>query len=158
MYPRILVPFDGSEPSRCGLRHAIALAREQRATLVVLNVVCELPLLMAEPGFVNYGDVSDMLMRSGREVVETAARAAQEAGVACETHVIDSGTTTPSDVIVAQAAERHCALIVMGTHGRRGLSRLTMGSDAELVVRQAPVPVMLVKAGPPAAPRAADGA
>lgn len=155
MYSRILVPFDGSEPSRCGLGQAIGLARESHATVVILNVVCELPLLMAEPGCVNYGEVSDMLMRSGRDVVETAAQAAKDAGVACETHVIDSGATTPSDVIVEQATALRCELIVMGTHGRRGMARLAMGSDAELVVRRAPVPVMLVKAGSPSA-RAAD--
>jgi len=48
-------------------------------------------------------------------------------------------------VVVGEAEKAGCDLIVMGTHGRRGLSRLTLGSDAELVVRHAPVPVLLVR-------------
>ena len=146
MYSRILVPFDGSEASRCGLQEAIALARAQQATLVVLGVVSELPLLMGQAGFVNYGEVVDILMRSGRDVVEQAAREAQAAGVACETVVIDGGATAVSDVIVQQVVSQRCELVVMGTHGRRGLRRLAMGSDAEMVVREAPVPVMRVTA------------
>lgn len=145
MYSRILVPFDGSDASRCGLREAIALARTQRATLVVLGVVSEVPLLMGQAGFVNYGEVADILLRSGQDVAAQAAGEAKAAGVACETVVIDGGATPVSDVIVSQVGAQRCELVVMGTHGRRGLRRLTMGSDAEMVVRDAPVPVMLVR-------------
>jgi len=155
MYSRILVPFDGSDASRRGLHEAIALARAQQATLVVLGVVSELPLLTGQAGFVNYGEVVDILMRSGRDVAEQAAAEAKAAGVACETVVIDGGAAPVSDVIVAQVGVQRCELVVMGTHGRRGLRRLAMGSDAEMVVREAPVPVMLVRAaGAEAAPPA----
>jgi nucleotide-binding universal stress UspA family protein len=51
-----------------------------------------------------------------------------------------------ADVIVEQAAVSNCQLIVLGTHGRRGINRLLMGSDAELVLRQSMVPVLMVKA------------
>jgi len=145
MYSRILVPCDGSEPSLCGLRQAIALAKEHGSTLVLLNVVDQLPLLMGQAAFVNYGEVSELLARAGHEVVDHASQEATRAGVACECQVIDGGAGPASDVIVAQAAAQHCELIVIGTHGRRGLKRLTLGSDAELVVRHAPVPVLLVK-------------
>jgi nucleotide-binding universal stress UspA family protein len=53
-----------------------------------------------------------------------------------------------ADVVVEEAAKSGCDLIVMGTHGRRGFSRLALGSDADLVVRSSPVPVLLVRNEP----------
>ncbi|HEX7689322.1 MAG TPA: universal stress protein [Burkholderiaceae bacterium] len=146
MYSRILVPVDGSVPSRCGLREALGLAADGRATVVLLHVAAEPALLMGAAGYVNYGELSDMLRRAGQEIVDDAAREAAKAGVPCETQVVDAGAGAVSDAIVDQASRQRCQLIVMGTHGRRGVRRLTLGSDAELVVRHAPVPVLLVKA------------
>jgi len=146
MYKRILVPCDGSAPSRAGLREAIALAAGSGATLVVLHVVSELPLLMGSEAYVNYGELSEILMKTGQEIAQEAARAAEKAGVKCELQVIDGGATPVCDVIVDQIAAQRCDLLVLGTHGRRGLKRLTLGSDAELVLRRASVPVLLVKA------------
>ncbi len=146
MYSRILVPVDGSAPSRAGLKEAIGLAAGTKATLILFNVVNEPPLLMGAAGYVNYGDISEILLRNGQELVTEAAAEAAKVGVMVESFVIDAGTDAVCDTIVEQAATRRCDLIVMGTHGRRGMKRLTMGSDAELVVRQSPVPVLLVKA------------
>ena len=145
MYSRILVPVDGSEPSQCGLREAIAIARDNRSTLVLLHVVTVLPMPSADAGFVYYGEMLDEMQRAGKELVDKSTRQVAQAGVACESEVIDGGAGPVCDVIVAQAVARHCELIVMGTHGRRGMKRLALGSDAELVVRHAPVPVLLVK-------------
>jgi len=147
MYKRILVPYDGSPPSRAGLREAIALASDGGATLVVLNVVSELPLLMGSEAYVNYGELSDILMKTGEQLVREAALLAEKDGVKCETRVIDGGASRVCDVIVDQIAAQRCDLVAMGTHGRRGMKRLTLGSDAELVVRHAGVPVLLAKAG-----------
>jgi nucleotide-binding universal stress UspA family protein len=91
-----------------------------------------------------YNEVIDLLLRAGREMVDKAARRVAEAGLACETAVVDANAGTAWETIVDQVAKVRCDLIVMGTHGRRGLKRLTLGSDAELVVRHSPVPVMLV--------------
>lgn len=146
MYKRILVPFDGSEPSRAGLREAISLAAGTGAALVVLHVVSELPLLMGAEAYVNYGEMAEILMNTGRELVQEAGRIAEKEGAKCELKVVDGGATPVCDVIVDQIAAQRCELVVMGTHGRRGLRRLTLGSDAELVVRRASVPVLLVKA------------
>jgi nucleotide-binding universal stress UspA family protein len=146
MYKRILVPYDGSPPSRAGLREAVDLAADCGATLVVLHVVSELPLLMGAEAYVNYGEVAEILMSNGGQLAQEAAAAARKDGVKCETHVVDGGATPVCDVIVDQIAAQHCDLVVMGTHGRRGMKRLTLGSDAELVVRRASVPVLLAKA------------
>jgi nucleotide-binding universal stress UspA family protein len=147
MYKRILVPFDGSAPSRAGLHEAIGLAAGTDSALVVLHVVSELPLLMGgAEAYINYGEMAELLMETGRELVQEAARSALADGVSCETQVVDGGPTPVCDVILEQIAAQRCDLVVMGTHGRRGLKRLTLGSDAELVVRRASVPVLLVKA------------
>lgn len=151
MYTRILVPVDGSEPAECGLREAIGIATSTKAKLVVLNVVSEFPILMDGVSLAYYEDLLAALTRAGEELVAKAAAQATEAGVDCETVVVDARAGRASDVIVEQATGCGCDLVVMGTHGRRGFARLAMGSDAELVVRYSPVPVLLVKA--PAAPR-----
>ena len=145
MYSKILVPVDGSEPSQCGLKEAIALARDNKSTLVLLHVIVQMPLALGYPGVADYGQVWDMLDRAGREIVDGAARDAAAAGVACVTRVLDGGVGPIADVVVTLARSEHCELIVMGTHGRRGMRRLALGSDAELIVRHSPVPVLLVK-------------
>lgn len=150
MYKRILVPYDGSAPSRAGLREAIHLAADSGASLTVLHVVSELPLLMdGQPG-VNYAELAEILMKTGQALAQEAAGIAGKEGVKCETKVVDGGATAVCDVILDQIAAQRCDLVVMGTHGRRGLKRLTLGSDAELVVRRAAVPVLLAKAADPA--------
>ena len=150
MYSRILVPVDGSPPSLAGLKEAITLATDGGATIVVLNVASELPLATAPEGFVAYREFVDALSAAGRAIVKEAGKEAEKAGVKVESLVLDVGMSPVSDAIVEQIGRQRCDLVVMGTHGRRGLKRLTLGSDAELVVRQSPVPVLLVKA-PPAA-------
>ncbi|HEX2830479.1 MAG TPA: universal stress protein [Burkholderiales bacterium] len=155
MYRRILVPVDGSAPSLLGLKQAIGLARDQHARLRVLNVVDELviaPMLMEPASF----DVAEMLgpiRAEGRKVLERAAATAAKAGVKAETAQIDSRAGPVSGAILADARRWGADVIVMGTHGRRGMNRLLLGSDAERVLRDATVPVLLVRAKQPAARR-----
>jgi len=146
MYKRILVPYDGSAPSRAGLREAVDLAADSGAALVVLHVVSELPLLMGGEAYVNYGELAEILMKTGQGLAQEAVAIAAKDGVKCEMTVVDGGATPVCDVILDQIAAQRCDLVVMGTHGRRGLKRLTLGSDAELVVRRSTVPVLLAKA------------
>ena len=146
MYKRILVPYDGSEPSRAGLREAIDLAAGSGATLVVLHVVSALPLLMGGEVYVNHGELAEILRKTGLQLAQEGVGIAEKDGVKCESHVVDGGASAVCDVILDQIAAQRCDLVVMGTHGRRGLKRLTLGSDAELVVRRSSVPVLLAKA------------
>jgi nucleotide-binding universal stress UspA family protein len=148
MYARILVPVDGSLPSECGLQEALRIAGAVKARLVLLNVVNEFPILTDPVALADYNKLLDILRSAGEELVAKASKAAAASGVDCETAVVDASNGHASSAIVAEAASRHCDLIVMGTHGRRGMRRLALGSDAELVVRHASVPVLLVK--PPA--------
>lgn len=131
---RILFPTDFSAAADAGLPEAAALARERDATLVVLHVQ-EPPAAYAEGGLY-YGlsqpDEEALMDRLG-EVVPKGS------GIACEQRL---AIGDPANEIVRIARSENVDLIVMGTHGRSGLSRLIMGSVAESVMRHAPCPVM----------------
>ena len=85
------------------------------------------------------------LLATARGLLEKAATPLREAGLSVAAHVVESGNQRVSELIVQQAKDEHCDLIILGTHGRRGIDRLLLGSDAEQVVRIAPVLVMLVR-------------
>ena len=147
MYRRILVPVDGSVVSTMGLRHAVALARSQKARLRILNVQHDTLIVPALGGY-SEADVKAILSGKGaaeRGAVDEAAALASKGGVKAETVVVKSRGRLVSDVILAGAKKWHADLIVMGTHGRRGFNRLLLGSDAERVLGAAPVPVLLVR-------------
>ena len=146
-YRRILVPVDGSKPSNLGLREAIRLARGQNATLHLVHVVDQHQVLMsaAEVG-VPLEPLMDSLRQGGRRVLRNAKALVERHRMKCSTAILETMTGPASDLIVRQAKKWRADLIVIGTHGRRGMSRLVMGSDAEQIVRTSPVPVMLVRA------------
>ncbi|WP_043461246.1 universal stress protein [Azohydromonas australica] len=144
MYSRILVPLDGSDTAALGLSEALALARELRSTLL-LHVVNEFPMLVEMAAVSSVTEIHEGLIKFGTELLAKASRDATAAGVPCETLLHEMVSGRVGDVIAEQARARDCRLIVMGTHGRRGVSRLVMGSDAEIAVRCAPVPVLLVR-------------
>jgi nucleotide-binding universal stress UspA family protein len=145
MYKRILVPLDGSETARLGLREAMALAREQKATLRLLHVVSELPPLMETSSLKDYGAMRDSLFEHGEQMLSEAKSLAATLAVEAEIRLRDTQGGRVADAIVAEAQESGCDLIVIGTHGRRGVSRVLLGSDAERVLRQSMVPVLLVR-------------
>jgi nucleotide-binding universal stress UspA family protein len=144
MYEKILVPLDGSEAANRGLHEAIGLARGRPARLHLLHVVEDLPLADIPPS-AEFDAALESLRRRGEDLLAKASRTAIDQGAQADTLVIDATGRRAADVIVDTARERGCDLIVIGTHGRRGLSRLMMGSDAERVARTAPVPVLLVR-------------
>jgi nucleotide-binding universal stress UspA family protein len=90
--------------------------------------------------------VTSDLRAHGQKVLEQAHQTVVAAGVACEARLEDAPAARVCDVIVDQARDRRCDLIVMGTHGRRGVAHALIGSDAERVIRLSPVPVLLVRA------------
>jgi nucleotide-binding universal stress UspA family protein len=146
MYKRILVPVDGSATSRRGLRAAIDLAKAQRARLVILNVVDAVQVFAAMEGAAAYdAGIVEALRDAGKRILAGAAAEAKKRGVKANTVLAENLAGRVADVIVRQARRQRSDLLVLGTHGRRGLSRMVMGSDAELVVRYAPAPVLLVR-------------
>ena len=149
MYRHILVPVDGSTTAARGLREAIKLARGQRARLTILHAIyvyIDDDMLQATAFSPQINEVS---RRFGRRMLDRAAALAKRHGVRAATVLAERPGWNPADLIVAEAKKRKVDLIVLGTHGRRGVRRLVLGSDAEQVVRLAPVPVLLVRAKAP---------
>lgn len=146
MYKRILVPVDGSRASGLGLDHAIRLAKEQEATLYVLHVV-DIRVITQSLGMGAAGSerLFTSLRNSGRQILKKAEAQAGRRRIAIKSVLVENSIRGVDHTIVAQAKKLRADLIVIGTHGRRGFSRMVMGSDAEGVVRAAPVPVLLVR-------------
>lgn len=149
MYQRILVPIDGSATSTQGLDEAIRLAALTGASLRLIHVV---DALSFATGFELYGvfsnDVYPLMKEAGEKVLEQGKARAQASGVTVDSLLFDNLTSRLSDAVVDQVKAWGADLIVIGTHGRRGVGRLLLGSDAEQIVRTAPVPVLLVRAPP----------
>jgi nucleotide-binding universal stress UspA family protein len=156
MYRRILVPVDGSTTSMLGLRHALGLAKEQKARLRVLNVIDDMalvPMIDGYPG-ADMATLIDSLKAAGEKAIGQAKALAARQAVTVDAAIVESHTRPVSDVILDDAAKWRADLLVMGTHGRRGFNRLLLGSDAERVLREASVPVLLVRGEQPTRKRA----
>jgi nucleotide-binding universal stress UspA family protein len=146
-YRRILVAVDGSAAAMRGLREALRLAKSERAELCIFNVVNEF-YAFATPEAAVSVDVVPALREGGKRVLAKAQAAAEKQGVKAKTVMRETVGGAAADAIVREAKKQRAELIVLGTHGRRGVRRLVLGSDAEQVVRTASVPVLLVRAAP----------
>jgi nucleotide-binding universal stress UspA family protein len=151
MFRKILVAVDGSPTSNKGYKVAVDLAKSIGAKLVVLHVIDEraVGIGLSASGFVAPAYVEDViaaLRDAGRKVLAKAQREAQAKGQAIDAHLVESLGNGVAHTILAQAKKQKADLIVLGTHGRRGLARVVVGSDAETVLREATVPVLLVRA------------
>ena len=144
-YQRILVPVDGSDSALLGVREAIRLARDQKAKICFVFVVDESAVGLTLEGFVAFNDIIDALKRAGRDALDDASRLAHDAGLEPEAALVEEYSGRVADAIVEQAQHWSADLIVMGTHGRRGLQHALVGSEAEGVMHKAPVPLLLVR-------------
>jgi universal stress protein A len=135
---KIIVPTDFSHSSDGALEFATALAKQSGGILVIVHI--EEPMGNYE-GEMYYGPLNPnraALQKMLNDVQPT------DPSVACEHRLLASGAT-PATTIIACATEENADLIVMSTHGRTGFKRLLLGSVAEVVVRRAPCPVLIVK-------------
>jgi len=144
-YRKILAAVDGSPASNKGLREALRLAKREGARLCLVHVVNEFYAFAAFDGPAPV-DLVPALREGGRQILAKARAMADKAGVRCTLAMRETIGGPAADAIVREARKQRADLIVLGTHGRRGVRRLVMGSDAEQVVRTSPVPVLLVRA------------
>lgn len=143
MYRRILVPVDGSATSICGLDEAIKLATLTGASIRLVHVLDRLVFLSGET---YSADVFGVLKEAGAQILEQMKARVVAAGVEASTYLSEILPGRVCDVVAEQARAFDADLIVLGTHGRRGIGRLLVGSDAEQIVRVANVPALLVRA------------
>lgn len=146
MYQRILVPIDGSETSTLGLAEAIRLAQLTGGRLRLLYVIDELSFALTMDAYAGHaGDWLKTLRESGSQLLDQAKAAAKAAGIEADTVLHDRFNGKLADSVAFEALQWAADLIVVGTHGRRGVGRLVLGSGAESILRTAPVPVLLVR-------------
>ena len=145
MYKRILVPVDGSDVSTFGLQEAVRLAKATQAQLRVMHVVDELVLFQSGAYIPRAGEFLEALTENGKQCLKTAKALAERHGVKAETAIFKTIGDRVAGVIVKEAKRWRADVVVMGTHGRRGVSHLLLGSDAEAVIKLTPVPVLLVR-------------
>ncbi len=146
MYKRILVAVDGSETGERALAEAIRLTAESKGQLRIVHAV-ELVNVNWDVEMPEPVNIWDWMTQSGQEILRRAETTARAAGIQFDTRLIEIttlGQRVP-EAIAAEADAWPAELIVIGTHGRRGLSRLLLGSVAEGVVRVASKPVLLIR-------------
>jgi nucleotide-binding universal stress UspA family protein len=144
MYKRILVAVDGSNTSRRAFEAALNLASSEGAELRPFYVVDNTPMYFEAPGY-DPSILRNRLIDQGKELGTELTGAMRAKGVAGEVAVGEASSLDDiSTVVLKAAAAFNADLLVMGTHGRRGVQRLFLGSVAERCVRQAALPVLLI--------------
>ena len=147
MYQRILVATDDSRISRKAVKAAIELAGRLQASLVAVHVVPRYPMSYFEGAVVlspaEVGRIEKKWMDKGRAMVDAVAAQAQKAGV--DARGILAQSDAPADAILAAARKHKCDLIVMASHGRRGLQRVLLGSETQHVLAHTELPVLVLR-------------
>lgn len=146
MYKRILVPIDGSDTSNTALVAALQFARDFGGRVRLVHVVEELTYLNSHEHYDGHADELFKIMReTGAKIINDAMAIAQASGVEADYMLFESFGERLGDAVANAAKRWNADLIVVGTHGRRGLGRVLLGSGAEQIVRLAPVPVLVVR-------------
>jgi nucleotide-binding universal stress UspA family protein len=148
MYRHVLIATDGSELATKGLEHGLAIAKRDNAQVTVVTVTEPWSLFevthearQGRPDPV--GHFEELAAAAAKRILDGAAQRANAQGVPCKVvHVKDQH---PAEGIVATAKDRGCDLIVMASHGRRGISRLLLGSQAYEVLSHTTVPTLIVR-------------
>jgi nucleotide-binding universal stress UspA family protein len=146
MYQRILVPVDGSETAKRGLEEAIRLSKALGASLRLVHIVDDTPLALNPETGIAAGPLVADFAEAGKQIIEEARAYASAQGVQVDTALYENFIGRVADRLLEDARKSGAELIVMGTHGRRGIRHAVLGSDAEAVVRGSHIPVLLVRA------------
>jgi nucleotide-binding universal stress UspA family protein len=144
MYKQILVPIDGSDTSNLALKHAIALAKDQHSTLRLFHVVDLTPAYssVSAPHVV---ERQNALQAEGQKVIADCSALVLAAGIQCDSKCVTTSDKHTYNLIEQEANRWPADLIVIGTHGRRGIRRMFLGSVAEGLARISHKPMLLIR-------------
>ena len=146
MYKHILIATDGSEIAQKGVDHGLSLAKNLDAKVMVVTVTEPFPIYAGEGWALGPGDFerydADQI-KFAQELLAPIKASADRLGVTCETRHVPN--RRPAEAILDTAAEEDCSLIVMASHGRRGLERLFLGSQTQELVSRSSLPVLVVR-------------
>jgi nucleotide-binding universal stress UspA family protein len=144
MFKRILVPTDGSDITAKAIDTAIALAKSLDAKLYTISVKEPFPYsAISEMQPTPPQEFFDAQERIAAKRVQTVVGAAAAAGVTCQAHTVEA--LHPWEAIIDHAKRLECDLLVMASHGRRGVSALLLGSETQKVLTHSKVPVLVVR-------------
>lgn len=147
MYQKILVATDGSSLSKKAVSSAISLAALAGAALVVIKVIPRYPQSYFEGGLAlqaaEVGRIEQQWAEEGQAVVDEVKKAAELQGVKTRALIVKSDVI--SDAIIATAKKNKCDLIVMASHGRKGVKRLLLGSETQQVLTHSHIPVLVLR-------------
>lgn len=145
MFKNILIATDGSALAQKGVDQGLALAKALGAKVLMVTVSEPWTSYVSGEMAISFPvkEYDEQAAANAAKIMAGLIDAATKHGVACETlHVKDKN---PAEGIVDSAKAHHCDLIVMSSHGRRGLSRVLLGSQANNVVTHSPVPVLICR-------------
>jgi len=146
MFKNILIPTDGSELSQRAVKMAMELAKLHRARVTGIHVIPDYHLLIAYEGAfdpITEERIEEEAKTRAQGYLAYVQKSAQDAGVACDT-VCDT-SDHPYDAILKTAEARQCDLIVMTSHGRKGLAAILLGSETRKVLTHTRIPVLVVR-------------
>jgi len=149
MYARILIATDGSDLADRALDHTLQLAKLAGSEVTIVTVTE--PATIVGGGYAAIGgsvidpipELIEAQEKAARELLERAAKRAADQGVTAKTVLVDNSFA--AEGIVATANEIGAELIVMGSHGRRGLNRLLLGSQTNNVLAHTKIPVLVTR-------------
>lgn len=145
MYRTILLAIDGSSSSRLALREAVRLAASTHGVVHAIHVVDDAPLLSHSD--LDPVELADAMRKCGRSALDEAEQTCAAAGVTCHAELVEPVALSDdvASIVRWRAEQIHADLVVMGTHGRRGVRRLVLGSVAEHLLRISMCPVLLLR-------------
>ena len=147
MYKKILVATDGSKLSAKAVQHALQLADLTGADVVALKVVPRYPQSSFEGGVALAASEVARIEKGWLEEAMNAVNAVQAAGQKLEVKVkpVTAKGDLVAEAIIATAKRQKCDLIVMASHGRRGIKRLLLGSETQQVLTHSHIPVLVLR-------------
>ena len=144
MYKRVLISTDGSDISQKAVQAAVDLARASGAELFAISVKEPFPYsAISEMQPVPPQEFFDAQERIASERVKAVVGVAANAGVTCHAHTVEA--MHPWEAILDHAKTQACDLVVMASHGRRGLSAMLLGSETQKVLTHSSIPVLVIK-------------
>lgn len=144
MYRRILIAVDGSETSNKALSAALEMASYSggRSVLRLIHVLDQTAYLVGSDPL---GSLVNAMREAGQKILAEGLSIVQSAGVQAETELVDRLGAHLAETVAADARQWDASLVVVGTHGRRGVGRMLLGSGAEQIIRLAPCPVLVIR-------------
>ncbi|MGA8515362.1 MAG: universal stress protein, partial [Burkholderiaceae bacterium] len=146
MYKRILVAVDGSPTSNNALTAALQMARESDGQVRFIHVVDDLVFFSGLDAYSGYSaELIRIAQDQGKQILADATVIANSAGVAADSILFEKLGDHLAETVAGEARRWDADLVVVGTHGRRGVGRMFLGSGAEQIIRLSPIPVLVVR-------------